>query len=157
LAQRQKRRFFKHPDGQWCKKVFGKPHYFGTDLETAPERWADEKDHHLAGRVPPTRVNGAAAGQGGLCTMTAKKTKAAEVIFQTGDDLSGLLWSMIDEFGLARNAIAQQASLSQSTLSRIFTGKRPAAMETLVAVANTLGRRVRAVAHFGQYGVARLS
>ena len=51
---------FKHPNGQWCKKVLGKPHYFGTDLEKALKRWSDDKDYLLAGRVPPTRVNGAA-------------------------------------------------------------------------------------------------
>jgi predicted transcriptional regulator len=74
--------------------------------------------------------------------MSTKKTKAAEVVFQNGDDLSGLLRSMIDDSGLTRYAIAQQAELSESTLSRMYTGKRPATMETLVAVANTLGRRV---------------
>jgi len=74
--------------------------------------------------------------------MSRKPTKAAEVIFHTGDDLSGLLRAMIDDSGLTRYAIAQQAGLSESTLSRMYTGKRPATMETLVAVANTLGRRV---------------
>lgn len=54
---------------------------------------------------------------------------------------------MIDESGLTRYAIAQQAKINQakiseSTLSRIYAGKGPATMETLVAVANTLGRRV---------------
>lgn len=57
---KQKIPLFKHPNGQWCKKVLGKPHYFGTDLEIALKRWSDDKDYLLAGRVPPARTNGAA-------------------------------------------------------------------------------------------------
>jgi len=74
--------------------------------------------------------------------MSRKPIKAAEVVFQTGDDLSGLLRAIIDESGLTRYAIAKQTGLSESTLSRMYNGKGPATMETLVAVANTLGRRV---------------
>jgi transcriptional regulator with XRE-family HTH domain len=74
--------------------------------------------------------------------MTTKKTKAAEVVFQSGDDLSGLLRAIIDDSGQTRYAIAQQAGLSESTLSRMYKGKRPATMETLRAVADTLQLRV---------------
>lgn len=74
--------------------------------------------------------------------MSRKPTQAAEVVFHTGDDLSGLLRAIIDESQQTRYAIAQQAGLSESTLSRMYTGKRPATMETLRAVADTLGRRV---------------
>ncbi len=44
---------FLHRNGQWCKKIKGKQHYFGTDLNAALVRWVDEKDHHLAGRPIP--------------------------------------------------------------------------------------------------------
>jgi len=73
--------------------------------------------------------------------MSRKPTQAAEVVFQTGDDLSGLLRAIIDELGPSRYAIAQ-AGLSKSTLSRMYTGKRPTTLETLHAAADTLGRRV---------------
>lgn len=43
---------FLHRNGQWAKKVCGKAHYFGTDLDAALKRWADEKDDLLAGRTP---------------------------------------------------------------------------------------------------------
>lgn len=43
---------FQHRNGQWCKKVKGKLRYFGTDLDEALKRWADEKDDLLAGREP---------------------------------------------------------------------------------------------------------
>ncbi|XZE56136.1 tyrosine-type recombinase/integrase [Planctomycetaceae bacterium SH139] len=42
-----------HRNGQWCKKVKGKLRYFGTDLDAALKRWAEEKDHLLAGLEPP--------------------------------------------------------------------------------------------------------
>jgi integrase len=41
-----------HPTGQFCKKIRGKIHYFGKDLEAALERWEAEKDDLLAGRTP---------------------------------------------------------------------------------------------------------
>ncbi len=46
---------FLHASGQWAKKVRGKMHYFGKDLDAALKRWAEEKDHLLAGL--PVRRN----------------------------------------------------------------------------------------------------
>jgi hypothetical protein len=40
--------------GQWCKKVRGKVHYFGTDSTAALDKWLAEKDYLLAGRERPT-------------------------------------------------------------------------------------------------------
>lgn len=48
---------FQHSNRQWCKKVKGRLRYFGTDLDAALKRWADEKDHLLAGYEPP-RIDG---------------------------------------------------------------------------------------------------
>lgn len=48
---------FLHRNGQWAKKVRGKLRYFGTDLDAAMKRWANEKDHLLAGYDPP-RIDG---------------------------------------------------------------------------------------------------
>lgn len=44
---------FLHRNKQWAKKIRGKLRYFGTDLDEALKRWASEKDHLLAGMVPP--------------------------------------------------------------------------------------------------------
>jgi hypothetical protein len=38
---------------KWCKKINGKQHYFGTELNDALVRWVDEKDYLLAGRPIP--------------------------------------------------------------------------------------------------------
>ncbi len=49
---------FAHNNGQWAKKVRGKIHFFGvwSDDQKALERWLDEKDDLLAGRVPRARL-----------------------------------------------------------------------------------------------------
>jgi len=44
---------FLHRNGQWAKKIKGKQHYFGTDLDAALFRWVEEKDYLLAGRSIP--------------------------------------------------------------------------------------------------------
>jgi integrase len=41
-----------HPIGQWCKKLRGKFHYFGTDKDAALKRYANEWDDIKAGRTP---------------------------------------------------------------------------------------------------------
>ncbi len=42
-------------NGQWAKKVRGKRINFGTDLDAALKRWAEESRYWLAGTRPPTR------------------------------------------------------------------------------------------------------
>lgn len=41
---------FKHRNGQWCKKIKGKQHYFGTDYDKALNRYLNERDILFAGR-----------------------------------------------------------------------------------------------------------
>lgn len=49
---------FLHRNNQWAKKVRGRLRYFGSDLDAALARWAEEKDHLLAGLEPPPRKSG---------------------------------------------------------------------------------------------------
>ena len=51
---------FPAPNGQWAKKIRGKPRYFGVwaDWEAAEKKYLAEKEHWYAGRKPPTRTDG---------------------------------------------------------------------------------------------------
>lgn len=42
-----------HPSGQWCKKIRGKVHYFGTDAYAALEKYNQEANFLHAGQEPP--------------------------------------------------------------------------------------------------------
>jgi len=46
---------FLHRNGQWSRKVKGQAFYFSVDFNAALKRWADEKDHILAGYKPPKK------------------------------------------------------------------------------------------------------
>lgn len=74
--------------------------------------------------------------------MPRKTSTAAEAVFNTGDDLGGMLVAMIDQSGMTRYQIAKAAGMNQSTLSRAYSGQRPATMELLRGVAEVVGCRV---------------
>jgi len=54
-----------HPSGQWSKKVRGRVHYFGplTDPDRALRLWLQERDHLLAGLIPPTQNGSMTVGE----------------------------------------------------------------------------------------------
>jgi hypothetical protein len=43
---------FLHGNGQWAKKINGKLHYFGTNLDSAIDKWLTEKDYLLGNHRP---------------------------------------------------------------------------------------------------------
>lgn len=47
-----------HRNGQWCKKIRGKIHYFGTDADAALTKYLDQKEDLQAGRQPPATTGG---------------------------------------------------------------------------------------------------
>jgi len=54
---------FPHQAGYWCKKVRGKLHYFGKVAndpkgQAALNKWLEQRDDLLAGRVPRVKVEG---------------------------------------------------------------------------------------------------
>lgn len=53
-----------HPNGQWCKKIRGRLHYFGPleDWQTALRLCLDQKDDLYAGRKPRTNGDGPTLG-----------------------------------------------------------------------------------------------
>ena len=46
---------FAHPNGQWAKKIRGRPHYFGVwaKPQAALEKYQKERDYLYAGQAPP--------------------------------------------------------------------------------------------------------
>lgn len=69
--------------------------------------------------------------------------KRIEVALTDGGDLGEVLRAVIDQSGLTRYAIANQAGISEATLSRFYTGSRPTTLETLTKVCESLGRTLK--------------
>ncbi|MDX1926041.1 MAG: site-specific integrase [Pirellulaceae bacterium] len=68
---------YKHPNGQWMKKIAGKAHYFGTDLEEALRRYALDKDRLAAGLKPLRNDTRATLAELGNIFCDAKKKAVA--------------------------------------------------------------------------------
>lgn len=56
---------FPHANGQWCKKIRGRLHFFGVwdDPQAALATWLEDKDYLLAGEERPSRVEGVTVGE----------------------------------------------------------------------------------------------
>ncbi|HZZ77241.1 MAG TPA: tyrosine-type recombinase/integrase [Gemmataceae bacterium] len=83
---------FPNGNGQWCKKVLGRPHYFGKWQDDpkgirALDRWLAEKDDLLAGRVPRGRKTEAAVLHF-LCNSFLNAKRA----LRDGGELSPYTW-----------------------------------------------------------------
>lgn len=96
-----------HRSRQWCKKVLGKIHYFGRDADEALNRWLDEKDDLLAGRLPRSRT--ADAGAARLRDVVNKfmdakdaKLRSGELTMHTWRDDDSACDELIKAFGPAR-------------------------------------------------------
>lgn len=59
-----------HGNGQWCKKIQGKVHFFGvhSDTDTALQKYLDERDDLQAGRIPQ-RLSSVVVNVGSLVNL----------------------------------------------------------------------------------------
>jgi len=75
---------FAHASGRWAKKVRGRLHYFGKwgDPDAALNKWLDEKDDLLAGRVPRAKGD---AGVVDLHTVVNKFLTWKETAVENGE------------------------------------------------------------------------
>jgi hypothetical protein len=99
---------FAHNNGQWAKKVRGKLHHFGVwaDPQAALERWLDEKDDLLAGRIPRTRQIENTPSLRELCNafMTTKKVllDSNELSIHTWSSYHHVCEELVEMFGRDR-------------------------------------------------------
>jgi integrase len=134
-----------HPSGRWCKKVYGKLHYFGPweDPDGALQRWNNEKDD-IIGHRPVRR------GEGLTCRELANSFLATkEALVDTGEltrhhftELHRACGRMVDCFGKSTPV----KSLHSEDFDRLRA--RIAKVYGPVALGNEV-QRVRSVFNYG--------
>ena len=109
---------YRHPSGQWAKKVKGKTHYFGTDPEAAEAKWAKQKDDLLAGRVPEDG-DGVTIGRLANLFLNSKQrmVDSGEIKPATWYDYNRTCERIIKALGAGR----QVANLGQGDFERLRT------------------------------------
>src|SRR5262245_38383226 len=96
-------------NGQWCKKVRGKVHYFGKIAddpkgEAAANLWAEQKDDLYAGRKPRDKRDGLTIGE--LCDrfVQAKDAllAAGEITQRTRNNYKSTTDRIVTQFSASR-------------------------------------------------------
>lgn len=92
---------FLHGNGQWCKKIKGKQHYFGTELNGALVRWVEEKDYLLAGKPIPKKDGKPTLEELGNLYHAAGvvKVSSGEMTQRTLDDITKTINRLIGILG----------------------------------------------------------
>lgn len=100
---------FAHATDRWAKKIRGKFHYFGkvsTDTQgtAAMEKWLEEKDDLLAGRVPRAKREGLTIKYLLNHFLTAKlaRVDSGEILSQSWDEYHTTCKLIEEAFGLDR-------------------------------------------------------
>src|ERR1051326_6211010 len=92
---------FAHQNGQWCKKILGRLHYFGIDADAALAKYLDQKDDLHAGRRPRTVGDGLTLRDLANRFLTSKKhqMEAGELSSRTWSDYHHISEMLIGFFG----------------------------------------------------------
>jgi integrase len=98
--------------GRWCKKVRQRFHYFGPvdpdasdyGAQAALERWLDEKDALLAGRVPRVSSTGVTIRElvNRFLTNKQRLLDSGEIVARTFSDCKSTCKRIVDFFGRER-------------------------------------------------------
>lgn len=108
-----------HANGQWCKKVRGKVHFFGvwSDPDAALAKYLDERDDLQAGRVPQRASGSLTVGDMANLYLEdqLQRAEAGEIRFRTWRERRDIGRQMIDLLG--RNTPVE--SLRSSDFSRM--------------------------------------
>jgi integrase len=97
---------FAHGNGQWCKKIRGRHHFFGlwSDPEAALRRYLDQKDDLHAGRTPRANRDGVTVRDLVIRYLTWKRHLAdtREITERTFADYYASCERITKAFGLSR-------------------------------------------------------
>ncbi|MCA8994751.1 MAG: tyrosine-type recombinase/integrase [Planctomycetaceae bacterium] len=89
-----------HRNGQWCKKIRGKLHYFGTDADAALRQYLNQRDDLQAGRQPRTTTGAALRDLvNHYLTAASRRRDAGELSALSFRDYKWTAEQMIGEFG----------------------------------------------------------
>ena len=137
---------FAHRNGQWCKKLKGRQHYFGvwSDPNGALERFLDQRDDLMAGRIPRVQRDGLSLAE--LCNryLEAKDhlVSTGELTYRTFVDCRHACQLAIEAFGRTRVVKTLIPDDFDEFRKSLSNGRGP------VAVANQV-RRVRSIFKYG--------
>jgi integrase len=133
-----------HPSGQWCKKIRGRFHYFGTDRDEALKRFAAEWDDLKAGRAPRPRADDLTLAD--LCnhflTDRRDRLRAGDLTARSWADYYATCEALNEAFGRGRTV----ADLRPDDFARLRA--KAAGRLGPVALGNFV-QRVRTVFKFG--------
>jgi len=130
---------FKHPNGQWCKKIDGDPNYYGTDPDEALALYRDELENGPRSKRPGLTVEE-------LCDrfLTSKKRKMEthDLTSRTFMEYYATCEGLVKQFG--RNKVVDSITVDDFEQFRVelAKGRGP------VTLANEI-QRVRTVFKYG--------
>lgn len=135
-----------HPSGNWCKKIRGKLHYFGSlaDPQAALNKYLDQRDDLQAGRVPRAKSDGLTIRQ--LCNhfLTAKHSRLStrELSMRTFTNYKATCEKIVGELGGERLVADLRAADFEQLRAKLAEGRG----------AVSLGNGVRDVRIVFKYG-----
>jgi integrase len=97
---------FPHPNGQWCKKILGKQHFFGVwaKPDEAEAEYLRVREYLQAGRKPPTPGNGCRLKDLSNRFLNAKRAMvdSQELSIRTFNDYHAGCAEILEHFGKER-------------------------------------------------------
>ena len=93
-----------HRNGQWCKKVHGKIHYFGPvgDWRAALDRYLEQRDWLHAGKAPPPTAETVADVLNSFLTRNLRRMQDGEITERTFGEYKGACDKIAAVFGKNR-------------------------------------------------------
>ena len=115
-----------HPNGQWCKKILGKLHFFGTwaDLKAAHDRYLTLAPDLHAGRTPqPEKLTGGDLTVKDACNAflnwQKEKLDSGEIGGRWFEDCRAILKDFAERMGKSVAAVGRLLAESRRQLRRL--------------------------------------